>query len=115
MAKCYYLYITVQNHDPGKKRAIYDALNEEWSIDYPFDEYTKDAWTNDKVLRAEGCSTAYKHETQEDVSRRVSGAVWSANGTYCLVTIQSTYLCPPSYVSHGPAVLKELPVKPRKV
>lgn len=85
MSLYYGMSITIENYDPKRAQHIKEAASAEWNWD---DWYEVDK----KKLSAYGESNLAGGETEEEFAERVYVAVWKANGKYCDVTIEATYL-----------------------
>jgi len=84
--------VQISGFDPEYVEAIKDAAFEEWTFD---------AWDDhDGVLRscADGCLCA--GETEEEFADRLAKAIWKANGAFCPVEVQATYLDQLPYEEH---------------
>jgi hypothetical protein len=85
MSRYYEMTVTVSGHDPAKESQIRSAAAEEW----PFEDWRE---------QGEGqlCSSAQDNLcgglSEEVFAERLSLAIWKANGAYCEVVVNATYL-----------------------
>ena len=84
MSRYYSMYVTVSNVAPEKRDRVKEAANGEWGFGnwrFPGSELT---------ACAEGqlCGG----ETEAEFSQRLAKAIWEANGGYCKVEVNATYL-----------------------
>jgi hypothetical protein len=84
--------VEITGYSPEKADAIRDAANEEWA----FDDWNK----RDNTLTASGRESLCGGETEEQFTERLSLAIWRANGAYCSVTVDATYLESLPYETH---------------
>ena len=93
MSRYYGMNVTISGHKPEAAKAIRGAAAGEW----PFDE-----WTDyDDQLTAYGEDNLCGGETEEQFTERITVALWRANGAYCEVTVDATYLESLPYETHS--------------
>jgi len=91
MSRYYGMNVTISGHNPALAEAIQAAAGEEW----PFD------WTeSDEQLTAYAEDNLCGGESEELFTERLSVAVWRANGAFCDVTVDATYLESLPYETH---------------
>lgn len=92
MSRYYGMNVTISGYNRQLAEAIRSAACDEW----PFEEWTD---TGDQI-------SAYAEDnlcggkTEEEFTERLSVAVWRANGAYCEVTVDTTYLEALPYATH---------------
>ncbi len=84
MSLFYRMSVEVSGHRPEAIDAIKDAGTSEW----PFDDWTE----VDGKLSACGEGLLGGGETEREFTERLSVAIWRANGAYCEVSVNATYL-----------------------
>jgi hypothetical protein len=94
MSRYYGMSVTISRHDPKKVRKIKAAAKGQW----PFEDWQGAG----EELRAYAEDNLYGGETEEQFAERLAVAVWRANGTYCDVVVDATYLESLPYESHCP-------------
>lgn len=92
MSRYYGMGITVTGHKLELAATIREAATEEW----PFEEWQ----AGDENLTAYAENNLYGGESEEQFTERITLAVWRANGAYCEVTVQATYLESLPYETH---------------
>lgn len=93
MSRFYEMGVIITKHDPQKAAEIKKAAESQW----PFTGW----WVADEDdLRASAQSTLTDGETEEEFVERVSVAIWKANGGYCDVEVNVTYLEDLPYERH---------------
>jgi hypothetical protein len=78
--------VEIEGWDRAKHDAIIEAACEEWPFngeDFNFDE---------KKLYCNADGNLCGGETEGEFTRRLSIAIWKANGAFCDVTVTATYL-----------------------
>jgi hypothetical protein len=92
MSRAYGMLVDIRGQEPSRVGEIKQAAEEEW----PFGD-----WSD-----FEGELTAYAEdqlcggETEEDFTRRLTVAIWKANGDYCKVSVDATYMESLPYETH---------------
>lgn len=84
MSRYYGMSVTISNYAPECAEAITEAASNEWH----FEE-----WTNtDDQIYAYAEDNLCGGETEEQFTERLTVAIWRANGAYCEVSVDATYL-----------------------
>jgi hypothetical protein len=77
--------VEISGHDPEKVAPIQAAAEKEW----PFGDW----WFSDNgVMRAYAQASLCGGECEEQFTERLSIAIWRANGGFCEVVVNATYL-----------------------
>ena len=97
MSRFYEMSVEVSGHDPAKVAEIQAAAEQEW----PFDDW----WFAGERRREQRCTHPGRDnlcggETEEEFTERLSLAIWRANGGYCHVSVDATYLENLPYETH---------------
>jgi hypothetical protein len=92
MSRYYGMSVTISNHNPAQIEKIKATARKEW----PF----RDWYDSDEGLTAYAESSLCGGVTEEEFTERLSLAVWRANGAYCEVTVDATYLESLPYETH---------------
>lgn len=102
MSRYYEMSIEVKGYDDTKEIDIREAVDQEWGVD--------DSWCgeHDTVYNERGelvsgvRSVTYNGrnnltggEGEDEFARRVSRAIWRANGTFCAIEVRCVYLDDP--------------------
>jgi hypothetical protein len=85
MSRLYSMTVEIAGYDPARKGAIQAAAAAEW----PFEE---DWIDNGARMQASGGGQLCGGETEEEFTERLSLAVWRANGAFCEVVVDATYM-----------------------
>jgi hypothetical protein len=91
--------VEISEHDPAKAPQIQAAATEQW----PFSDW----WFSgdeDQVSAAMHASAQHNlcgGESEEQFTERLSLAIWRANGRYCCVVVDATYLESLPYETHS--------------
>jgi hypothetical protein len=94
MSRFYQMSVEVSGHDPAKVSQIQTAAQEEW----PFEEW----WSSgDRKTSASAQDSLYGGESEEEFTERLSVAIWRANGSFCEVVVDATYLENLPYETHN--------------
>jgi len=98
MSRFYEMSVEVSGHDPAKVAEIQAAAEQEW----PFDDWWFAGEEDDAAatMHASGQDNLCGGETEEEFSERLSLAIWRANGGYCRVSVDATYLENLPYETH---------------
>jgi hypothetical protein len=98
MSRLYEMGVEISGYDPAKVPQIQAAAEQEWPID---------GW---HVSHGEGPNNHRMHgsaeaslcggETEEEFAERFAVAVWRANGGYCQVVVDATYMEALPYETH---------------
>ena len=92
MSRYYKMSVTIKGFQPERMDAIKAAAEEEW----PFDDW----YEYEGSLTASAESNLGGGTTEEEFTERLSLAVWKANGDYCEVSVNATYLEELPYETH---------------
>jgi hypothetical protein len=93
MSRYYGMSVTISSHNRERTEAIREAAAIEW----PFEE-----WTNtDDQIYAYAEDNLCGGETEEQFAERLTVAIWRANGAYCEVSVDATYLESLPYETHS--------------
>jgi len=84
MSRQYSMEATVRGFDPAKTEAIKAAAQELWTFEW----FT----TSDAELTGDGESALAGGVTEVEFAAQLARAVWQANGGFCSVTVNATYL-----------------------
>ena len=85
MSRHYEMTVEISGHDPEKVSEIQAAAEEEW----PFEDW----WSSDERRHASvRAGLICGGETEEQFTERLSVAIWRANGGFCEVVVNATYL-----------------------
>jgi hypothetical protein len=93
MSRYYGMSVTICGHKPEAAEAIREAASDEW----PFEEWH----TFDGKLTAYAESNLCGGETEAEFTERLAVPVWLANGAYCDVSVDATYLDELPYDTHS--------------
>jgi hypothetical protein len=94
MSRYYGMTLTISNFDPAKRRQIRKAAKGIW----PFTGWDMD---DARAMRSYGEYQLFGGETEEQFTERLTVAIWTANGGYCEVVIDATYLESLPYDTHS--------------
>jgi hypothetical protein len=94
MSRFYGMAVSVSGHDPAKRRQIQKAARAVW----PFAGWDLDGAGG---MRSYGESQLCGGETEEQFTERLTAAIWRANGAYCEVVVDATYLESLPYETHS--------------
>ena len=92
MSRNYEMDIKISGYRPDRTAAIQEAIEQEWTITFACDD--------ENTLTASGEDTLGGGESEEEFTERLSLAVWKANGEYCEVVVDATYLDDLPYQTH---------------
>ena len=84
MSRHYSMTVTISGFSKAKRKAIEKAATEEWG----FDDWSE----RGGKLSASYDSNLCGGETEVEFAERLSVAVWRANGRFCKVEVNATYL-----------------------
>jgi hypothetical protein len=93
MSRFYEMTVEISGHDPEKEAAIQAAATKEW----PFDDWI----CSEGNMRASAQDSLCGGETEEEFAERLSIAIWHANGYFCEVIVNATYLENQPYEIHS--------------
>ena len=93
MSRYYEMTVEISGHDPEKEDHIKKAAEGVW----PFSDWM----VSDKGdLQASAQHSLVGGESEEQFTERLSVAIWQANGGFCEVVVDSTYLENLPYETH---------------
>jgi hypothetical protein len=100
MSRFYGMSIKITGHDENKAHAIFKAIKKEWDFQDEFlnditaqeDEPAKQTADRPRFLSAYGESYLGGGESEDQFTDRIALAVWKANGGYCHIQVDATYL-----------------------
>jgi hypothetical protein len=92
MSRNYEMDIKISGYRPDRTAAIQEAIEQEWTITFAYDD--------ENTLTASGEDSLGGGESEEEFTERLSLAVWKANGEYCEVVVDATYLDDLPYQTH---------------
>ena len=96
MSRFYDMSVEISGYDPAKAKEIRAAAEAEWS----FDDWWSGADEPGEPMHASAQGNLSGGESEEAFTERLSLAVWRANGGYCSVTVDATYLENVPYETH---------------
>ena len=96
MSRFYEMSVEVSGHDRAKVAEIQAAGEQEW----PFDDWWFAGENDAGTLHASGQDNLCGGESEEEFTERLSLAIWRANGGYCRVSVDATYLENLPYETH---------------
>jgi hypothetical protein len=85
MSRAYSMTVEISGHDPTRIEAITAAAQAEWPFDADWIE-------NEGKLWATGDGQLCGGEREEEFTERLSLAIWQANGAFCEVVVNATYM-----------------------
>ena len=93
MSRYYEMTVEISGHNPEKESHIKTAAEDMW----PFGE-----WWSSGVgdIRASAQSNLCGGEDEEQFTERLSVVVWQANGGFCEVVVNATYMDELPYETH---------------
>jgi hypothetical protein len=94
MSRYYGMAVSISNFDPTKRRPIRKAAKSIW----PFTGWDTD---DTGAIRSYGKSQLFGGESEEQFTERLTVAIWKANGGYCEVVVDATYLESLPYDTHS--------------
>jgi hypothetical protein len=92
MSRAYSMTVTIDKYNKKKEAAITSAAGEEW----PFEDWT--GYDGKLVCAAE--AQLCGGESEEEFAERLAKAIWRANGKFCEVEVNATYLDDLPYEIH---------------
>jgi hypothetical protein len=85
MSRSYDMTVEVSGHNPNKEPQIKTAAEAEW----PFADWCDNG---EGKIQASAQDYLAGGESEEQFTERVSVAVWRANGSFCEVVVNATYM-----------------------
>jgi len=111
MSRSYAMTVDISEHDPAKAAQIRAAAEKQWPFnpdDWWFSDSNDDWEFSDDdngrlsaAMHASAESSLCGGESEEQFTERLSLAVWRANGRYCRVAVDATYLDELPYETHS--------------
>jgi hypothetical protein len=93
MSRYYEMGIEILRYDPEKEDQIKKAAENEWPL--------SNWWSSgDGTMQASAPDWLCGGESEEQFTERLSVAIWRANGGFCEVVVNATYLEELPYESH---------------
>ena len=84
MSRSYEMSVEISGHRPEKANAVRDAAASLWGF--------ADWYDQGDALTASAEGNLCGGESEEEFAERLSVAVWQANGAYCQVSLDATFL-----------------------
>ena len=94
MSQFYEMSVEVSGYDPAKAKEIQEAAEAEW----PLEDWWSAADQPGETMHASAQGSLCGGE--ESFVERLSLAIWRANGSYCNVSVDATYLENLPYETH---------------
>ena len=88
MSRYYGMDVLIHGVQPGRIPAVKEAAEKEWE----FDGWTQEEQKGQTNLAAYGESSLCGGETEEELTDRLTQAIWRANQRFCRVTVHAIYL-----------------------
>jgi hypothetical protein len=98
MSRLYEMTVTISGYHPANTDKIQAAAEREWPFTDWWDSDDEDLDT--PPLEASAQSSLCGGESEEEFTERLSVAIWQANGGYCCVVVNATYLENLPYETH---------------
>ena len=99
MSRFYEMSVEVSGHDPARVPQIQAAAEKEWPFADWWSSGNGDEGTAD--MQASAQHSLCGGESEEMFTERLSVAIWRANGGYCGVSVDATYLENLPYETHA--------------
>ena len=96
MSRFYRMAVEIPGHDPARTSQIRAAAEEQW----PFDDWWPSADEDQGKPEMRAQDSLCAGETEERFVERLTAAIWRANGSYCRVSVDATYLENLPYEAH---------------
>ncbi len=98
MSRYYEMSVEIGEYDHAKTAEIRAAAEQQW----PFDDWTFSGDENqpDVEMRASAQHWLCGGEDEEQFTERLVVAIWRANGGYCCVVVDATYMENLPYETH---------------
>ncbi len=84
MSQRYEMNVEIRNFDPSKSKAIQEAANQEWNFE--------DWYETNTYLQSSSEGYLCGGETDSQFTDSLTETIWKANGAFCQVTLNATYL-----------------------
>ena len=89
MSRLYDMTVDISGHDTANVSQIQAAAGGEW----PFDDWwLSEEDADEPGMQASAQGSLCGGESEEEFVARLSVAIWRANGSYCQVVVDATYL-----------------------
>ena len=90
MSRSYDMTVEISGYDPDKASEIQAAAEREW----PFSDWwlAGDEDESEPKMQASAEHSLAGGESEEEFTERLSLAIWRANGRYCEVIVNATFL-----------------------
>jgi hypothetical protein len=100
MSRYYEMTVEVSDHDPARVPQIQVAAEKEW----PFTDWWSSGDGDDSAanMQASAQHSLCGGESEEQFSERLSMAIWQANGGFCRVSVDATFLENLPYQTYAP-------------
>jgi hypothetical protein len=93
MSRFYDMTVEISGHNPDKEPQIKTVAEAEW----PFDNW----WSSGEgEMQASAQDSLSGGESEEQFTERLSVTIWRANGGFCEVVVNATYLENLPYETH---------------
>jgi hypothetical protein len=96
MSRFYNMTVTISRQDSARLDAIKTSAKAEW----PFDDWSDNGGDGNDSPTASAEGFLSGGESEEQFIERLSVAVWKANGAYCDVIVDATFLESLPYETH---------------
>ena len=93
MSRYYNMFVRIRDFRIARLDAVKQAAEAEWS----FDNWQLDP---DGVLTADADDRLCGGESDDEFAARLTKAIWAANGSFCGVEVNATYLDQMPYETH---------------
>lgn len=100
MSRYYRMDIEVSEYNEKMMEVIKTAATAEWDLDDDWYCRTSDSYGELPFMSASGKSNLCGGESEEEFTLRLTKAIWKANGAFCLVVVNATYLESPPFETH---------------
>jgi hypothetical protein len=90
MSRSYDMTVEISGYDPAKASEIQAAAEREW----PFTDwwFSGDEDENGQDMQASAQHSLSGGESEEEFTERLGVAIWRANGKFCDVSVDATFL-----------------------
>ena len=85
MSRYYEMTVEISGHDPEKVAPIQTAAEKEW----PFGDWY---FSDNGMMQASAQHSLAGGESEEQFTERLSVAIWQANGGFCEVIVNATFM-----------------------
>ena len=84
MSRYYNMSVDIVNADSARMEDVKAAAEAEWDFD--------NWYVHADILSASSDGNLCGGESEEEFAERISKAIWQANGSFCAVTVNATYM-----------------------